>query len=131
MNVSRRRGEWCLAIRETPARDAHTSGPNDIVIAVMGITRSGKTTFIQRFCEEDLNVGHGLKSTYARRLGSGSKQSHACRSSSEELLNSPGHVDEAWTQIKRHFTGTGNVDVVPCATRNGKKIFLIDTPGFE
>lgn len=35
---------------------------NDIVIAVMGITGAGKTTFIQHFCRQDLNVGHGLQS---------------------------------------------------------------------
>ncbi|KAF2825993.1 hypothetical protein CC86DRAFT_243518, partial [Ophiobolus disseminans] len=36
--------------------------PNDIVILVMGITGSGKTSFIQHFATHDLGVGHGLES---------------------------------------------------------------------
>jgi 50S ribosome-binding GTPase len=36
--------------------------PKDIIIAVMGITGSGKTTFISRCMGEDVGIGHGLHS---------------------------------------------------------------------
>jgi len=72
-----------------PSQESQAPTPNDIVIAVMGITGAGKTTFIQHFCRQDLNVGHGLQSC------------------------------------------TSKVEVVPCVMPNGKKIFLIDTPGFD
>ncbi|KAI2474707.1 hypothetical protein Ptr902_13889, partial [Pyrenophora tritici-repentis] len=36
--------------------------PDDIIIAVMGITGCGKTTFVNLFAEEKLEVGHGLDS---------------------------------------------------------------------
>lgn len=36
--------------------------PSDIIIAVMGITGCGKTTFVNLFAEEPLEVGHGLDS---------------------------------------------------------------------
>jgi len=42
-----------------------TPGPNDTVIAVMGMTGSGKSTFIQNFTKQDLNIGHGLESCTA------------------------------------------------------------------
>ncbi|KAF5849063.1 hypothetical protein GGP41_005978 [Bipolaris sorokiniana] len=38
------------------------SRPNDIIIAVMGITGCGKTTFVNLFAETPLEVGHGLDS---------------------------------------------------------------------
>jgi 50S ribosome-binding GTPase len=43
-----------------PASDAMS--PDDIIIAVMGITGSGKTTFISRCMGEDVGIGHGLHS---------------------------------------------------------------------
>lgn len=36
--------------------------PGDIIIAVMGITGCGKTTFVNLFAQEPLEVGHGLDS---------------------------------------------------------------------
>lgn len=36
--------------------------PTDIVIAVMGITGSGKTTFVSHYADKDLEIGHGLES---------------------------------------------------------------------
>ncbi|KAI1741097.1 P-loop containing nucleoside triphosphate hydrolase protein [Xylaria scruposa] len=36
-------------------------GPHDLLIAVMGVTGSGKSTFISHFCAE-ATVGHGLES---------------------------------------------------------------------
>jgi len=41
---------------------ANLARPEDIVIAVMGITGSGKTTFINHFSEKELMIGHGLDS---------------------------------------------------------------------
>ncbi|KAF2796478.1 hypothetical protein K505DRAFT_406338 [Melanomma pulvis-pyrius CBS 109.77] len=63
--------------------------PDDIVIAVMGITGCGKTTFVNHFSDYPLMIGHGLDSC---------------------------------TQI---------VQVVPCTLDSGKKIYLVDTPGFD
>ncbi|KAJ6192387.1 P-loop containing nucleoside triphosphate hydrolase protein [Bipolaris maydis] len=40
----------------------HDNQPNDIIIAVMGITGCGKTTFVNLFAETPLEVGHGLDS---------------------------------------------------------------------
>lgn len=44
------------------------SRPNDIIIAVMGITGCGKTTFVNLFAETPLEVGHGLDSCEKRCL---------------------------------------------------------------
>ncbi|KAK5172504.1 uncharacterized protein LTR77_002624 [Saxophila tyrrhenica] len=63
--------------------------PSDIVIAVMGVTGCSKTTFIQHFCLQNLNVGHDLNSC------------------------------------------TSKVEIVPCFMPDGRKIFLVDTPGFN
>jgi uridine kinase len=35
---------------------------DEVLIAVMGATGSGKSTFISTLVEEDVGVGHGLKS---------------------------------------------------------------------
>ncbi|KAG4431674.1 hypothetical protein IFR05_012840 [Cadophora sp. M221] len=45
-----------------PVQDNSPPTPEDVVIAVMGVTGSGKTTFIQQFCSQNLNIGHGLES---------------------------------------------------------------------
>ncbi|KIW14312.1 hypothetical protein PV08_07094 [Exophiala spinifera] len=34
----------------------------DIIIAVMGVTGAGKSTFISLLCEQDIEIGHGQKS---------------------------------------------------------------------
>ncbi|KAF2807464.1 uncharacterized protein BDZ99DRAFT_500650 [Mytilinidion resinicola] len=39
--------------------------PNDIVIAVMGITGTGKTTLISYFSEREMKIGHGLEACTA------------------------------------------------------------------
>jgi predicted GTPase len=36
--------------------------PDDIIIAVMGITGCGKSTFVNLFSDRRLEVGHGLDS---------------------------------------------------------------------
>ena len=42
-----------------------------ILIAVMGVTGAGKTTFVSRVTgETDLEIGHGLRSCTAHRLTS-------------------------------------------------------------
>jgi hypothetical protein len=35
---------------------------NDIIIAVMGVTGAGKSTFISLLSDEKIEIGHGLKS---------------------------------------------------------------------
>lgn len=39
-----------------------TSSPNDIVIAVFGLTGSGKSNFISKLTGKDVEIGHGLQS---------------------------------------------------------------------
>ncbi|ORX97297.1 P-loop containing nucleoside triphosphate hydrolase protein [Clohesyomyces aquaticus] len=63
--------------------------PGDIVIAVMGVTGAGKTTFVNYLADQELQIGHGL---------------------------------EPCTQ---------DVHVVPCTLPDGKRIYLVDTPGFD
>lgn len=35
--------------------------PSDVIIAVMGVTGVGKTSFISLFTQEDLLIGHSLE----------------------------------------------------------------------
>jgi len=42
--------------------DLPNLGPNDIIIAVMGITGCGKTTFVNFLADKQFKVGHGLDS---------------------------------------------------------------------
>jgi len=35
---------------------------DDIVLVVTGVTGSGKSTFIEKCCDQDVNIGHGLDS---------------------------------------------------------------------
>ncbi|KAF2652458.1 P-loop containing nucleoside triphosphate hydrolase protein [Lophiostoma macrostomum CBS 122681] len=62
---------------------------DDIIIAVMGITGCGKTTFVNHFADSPLMIGHGLESC------------------------------------------TQDVQIVPCTLEGGRKIYLVDTPGFD
>lgn len=39
--------------------------PNDVIIAVMGVTGVGKTSFISLFTKEDLLIGHSLEACEA------------------------------------------------------------------
>lgn len=80
--------------------------PNDVVIAVMGVTGSGKTTFINHFADAELEIGHGLE---------------PCTCSSE------GSTE---TRLSK-CTGTMVVQVVPCTFENQQRIWLVDTPGFD
>ena len=83
--------------------------PEDVIIAVMGITGCGKTSFVNLFTDPDekLVVGHGLES---------------CKSSLQLQLS---HCADS------HILGTQVVDVVPCNLGEGKTIYLADTPGFD
>ena len=38
------------------------SRPNDLAIAVMGLTGSGKSTFINLLVDQEVTIGHGLVS---------------------------------------------------------------------
>jgi ABC-type proline/glycine betaine transport system ATPase subunit len=38
------------------------SRENDIIIAIMGVTGAGKSTFIALLCDEEIEIGHGLQS---------------------------------------------------------------------
>lgn len=39
--------------------------PSDVIIAVMGVTGVGKTSFISLFTKEDLMIGHSLEACEA------------------------------------------------------------------
>jgi ABC-type thiamine transport system ATPase subunit len=40
---------------------ANITRPGDVVIAVMGVTGSGKTTFVNYFADVEVEIGHGLE----------------------------------------------------------------------
>lgn len=44
------------------SKSATTSSSNDIVIAVFGLTGSGKSNFISKLTGKDVEIGHGLQS---------------------------------------------------------------------
>ena len=37
------------------------SGPNDVFIAIMGVTGAGKSTFISKCCDKAPGIGHNLQ----------------------------------------------------------------------
>lgn len=39
-----------------------SSSKEDIIIAVMGVTGAGKSTFVSLLSGEDIEIGHGLQS---------------------------------------------------------------------
>lgn len=43
---------------------------SDIVIAVMGVTGSGKSTFISQLVDQEVPVGHGLRSSMCASFAS-------------------------------------------------------------
>ncbi|KAF3921970.1 hypothetical protein ABW20_dc0103622 [Dactylellina cionopaga] len=45
-----------------PTAPASKFGPDDLFIAIMGITGSGKSSFISLLSDEPVEIGHGLKS---------------------------------------------------------------------
>jgi dephospho-CoA kinase len=51
--------------------------PSDIVIAVMGMTGVGKSTFINYFSDEPVSVGHTLEACKLNQLTS-NQNSHPC-----------------------------------------------------
>ncbi|OQO14297.1 hypothetical protein B0A48_01173 [Cryoendolithus antarcticus] len=75
--------------QETPDEDLAELGPNDILIAVMGITGSGKSTFISLLADGEAEIGHSLTSMTA--------------------------------EVRLHAF----------AYKDTRKVYLIDTPGFD
>lgn len=83
--------------------------PSDVIIAVMGVTGVGKTSFISLFTEEDLVIGHSLE---------------ACKAHVYDPLLEPNPLMERLgTSVVGIHEGS---DVIP-----GRRLFLIDTPGFD
>jgi hypothetical protein len=72
----------------------------------MGVTGSGKTTFINHFADAELEIGHGLE---------------PCTQSSQNTGN---------TELSR-LLGTQVVQVVLCTFEDQQRIWLVDTPGFD
>ena len=93
----------CIIIKLTDCR------PDDVVIAVMGVTGSGKTTFVNYFADVELEIGHGLE---------------PCKYNSENSFD----LDFC---VLRMLLGTQIVQVVPCTLENGQSMWLVDTPGFD
>ncbi|CZS97768.1 uncharacterized protein RCO7_00062 [Rhynchosporium graminicola] len=58
--------------KKSPVQDITPPTPRDVFIAVMGVTGSRITTFIQQFCQKNLGIGYDLES-YVRVGGQGMK----------------------------------------------------------
>ncbi|XMA16031.1 hypothetical protein WAI453_008822 [Rhynchosporium graminicola] len=48
--------------KKSPVQDITPPTPRDVFIAVMGVTGSRITTFIQQFCQKNLGIGYDLES---------------------------------------------------------------------
>lgn len=85
--------------------------PKDVLIGVMGVTGSGKSSFISLLANQCVEIGHGLKS---------------CK-------RKPLHNADIWRSVplKHHSTGTKAVGVYSCEVSPDQTIYLIDTPGFD
>lgn len=82
---------------------------DEILIAVLGVTGAGKTTFISKATgRTDLKIGHGLQS---------------CRFGYYVQINQI-------TRLTSYVKGTQDMALAPTMI-NGKKVILIDTPGFD
>lgn len=83
--------------------------PSDVIIAVMGVTGVGKTSFISVFTDEDLVIGHSLE---------------ACEAPLSDRLFEPTPLI---LQLGTSIVGIHECNkVIP-----GRRLFLIDTPGFD
>lgn len=59
---------------KTPITDRFCPRPQDVVIAVMGVTGAGKSTFISHLTTENVGIGHGLEGCkYLEFISLGSK----------------------------------------------------------
>jgi hypothetical protein len=85
------------------------SPSDEILIAVFGMTGTGKTTFIEKVSGQKLNIGHNLHSC-------------SCRPS----LPSPYLSTPQLTLL----AGTMNIERIHCKIGN-HNITLVDTPGFD
>jgi signal recognition particle receptor subunit beta len=77
----------------------------DIVIALMGVTGSGKSTLVSLLSDGPVRIGHEL--TSCKTTGS---------VSSEYRLTNPG---------------TAEIEIHSFIYKDTRRIFLIDTPGFD
>lgn len=85
--------------------------PKDVLIGVMGVTGSGKSSFISLLANQRVEVGHGLKSCKHRPL----------------------RKADIWKSVplNYHSTGTKAVGVYFYEVSPDQTIYLIDTPGFD
>ena len=98
---------WPIRLGASPRVFTGLTKPNpyDRFILVMGMTGSGKSTFISRCTGKDVIVGHGL---------------YSCKWSLS-------HISQL---IIITLPGTDSIDVFDFDL-NGRRIYLIDTPGFN
>lgn len=76
-------------------RVPETMSPTDVIIAVMGITGSGKTTFVSRCVGEDVGIGHDLHSyTQDIAIHSFRHQGRVIR-----LIDTPGFDDTSKADV--------------------------------
>jgi len=77
----------------------------DIVIALMGVTGSGKSTLVSLLSDGPVRIGHELTS---------------CRSTDEEVFDN-----------RLTIPGTAEIEIHSFIYKDTRRIFLIDTPGFD
>lgn len=73
----------------------------------MGVTGAGKSSFVQLYVDDDVDVGHGLESC--------------------ELLSDFCHPN----RTKVGYLGTVNVGIYVYRDQHGHAVYLVDTPGFN
>lgn len=87
------------------SRYSSSSSSKSIFVVVMGVTGSGKSTFISHCTEQPVEVGHHL---------------HACKWKTTLFV---AHANPV--------TGTQQVKVYDCHRFPGMTVKLVDTPGFD
>ncbi|KAJ5145891.1 uncharacterized protein N7515_000455, partial [Penicillium bovifimosum] len=102
----KRRAHDTSSVQTRGFRGGHEPKPGDVFIAVMGVTGSGKSSFISICSGEPVEIGHSLD---------------AC------TWNIMGNT----VSITFRKAGTAKVDVYAYKLSSSRTVYLIDTPGFD
>ena len=97
-------GSWTPSSQDTQRQNLGGM-PENVFVALMGVTGSGKSTFISHCTNQEVQIGHNLQ---------------ACKR--ENIISI------AFTHFK---TGTQEVKVYDCEFSPSITIKLVDTPGFD